>query len=129
MPNKKPLPAIVVFAIFTTITTFVWIAFDVYRAFTKDPSPTVPEEVIRALDPTIDPDVLSEASGRVHLDDAEIGQTEISIPPEPEPTEAPVETIEETLEELPEDLEETENELQDEEIEETEEENEEIVEP
>lgn len=96
MQNKKPLPTIVVFAIFTTITTVVWIAFDVYRAFTKEPSPTVPEEVIRALDPTIDLDVLSEAHERVYLEEGEIGQTEIVLPPEP--TEEPVETIQETLE-------------------------------
>ena len=96
MNNKKPLPAIVNFAVLTTITTFVWIGFEIYRAVTKEPSPPVPPEILLELDPNLDTAKLNELNERVHLQESELGETLITNldnqPPEPTPTATPLPT-------------------------------------
>lgn len=100
MNNKKSTPPIVKFAIFTVITTFVWIGFDVYRAFTRSTPPDIPEEVLRPLDPTIDEGVLGRITETVYLEDTEIGDTDLINPevltPVEEAEEVPKETSEPT---------------------------------
>lgn len=100
MNNKKGLPAIVIFAILTTITTFVWIGFEVYRVYTSDPIPPVSEGVLRALDPSLDLDTLLSVTQRVYLEDEEIGSTElinltVEATPTPDTVEGPTELPEE----------------------------------
>jgi len=80
MKNKKQLPAIVVIAIISLITTIVWVGFEVYRAFSQKPSPTVTDEVIQTLDPTLDVEILEAVSRRVYLEDSEIGDTLLEGP-------------------------------------------------
>ncbi|OGM31105.1 hypothetical protein A2803_05380 [Candidatus Woesebacteria bacterium RIFCSPHIGHO2_01_FULL_44_21] len=77
MNNKKPLPKIVVFAILTTITTFVWIGFEIVRAITKEPSPTVSAEIMAELDSNLDTATLTELTQRIHIEESEIGETQI----------------------------------------------------
>lgn len=112
MNNKKSLPPIVTFAILTTITTFVWIGFEIYRAFTKEPAPAVPPEIIAELDPSLDTEALNDLTQRIHIEEAEIGETQIldlttlepletpgpSPEPSPIPTEEPEEAEEATQE-------------------------------
>jgi hypothetical protein len=75
MDKKRPLPIIVVFAVLTVITTFVWVGFEVYRTITKDPAPSVPEEIIAELDPNLDTVALARITQGVFLTDNEIEDT------------------------------------------------------
>jgi len=101
MENKKrPLPGLVIFAVFTVVTTFVWIGFDVYRTLTKEPSPSVPEEISASLDPTLDTEALAKITQGIYLTEEEIGDTEIvnidTFQPNvgsPEETPPPEETV------------------------------------
>lgn len=68
------------FAILTVVTTFVWIGFDAYRAFTAEPPQTVPEEVLAPLVPTIDSAILEIVPQRVYLNNDEIEDTILSDP-------------------------------------------------
>lgn len=77
MNNKKSRPAIVNFAIMTAITTFVWIGFEIYRVFTKEPAPSVPLEIIAELNPELDAAVLTDLTQRVHIEEAQIKETQI----------------------------------------------------
>lgn len=77
MNNKKSLPRIVVFSILTMITTFVWIAFEVYRVVTARPPLEDVSGVLTELNPTLDSNALTNLSQRVHLEDTEIGETSL----------------------------------------------------
>lgn len=101
MNNKRGLPTIVIFAILTTITTFVWIGFEAYRAYTKEPALPVPEAVLNPLDPNLDINTLSSVANRVYLKEEEIGTTEL----ESLATQTPAETVDvptDAIQEIPE---------------------------
>lgn len=78
--SKKPLPAIVIIAILTVITTFVWVGLEVYRALTEEPAPSVPAHITAPLSPALDTEVLSTISRRVHLEDEQIEDIVIEAP-------------------------------------------------
>lgn len=97
MNNKKPLPPVVIFAILTTVTTFIWIGFEVYREYTKEPEPEVPAAVIAPLNPTLDEEVLNKVTQSVYLQEEEIGVTVLlENEPSATPTAAP-EAVEDEL--------------------------------
>lgn len=75
--RKGKLPPLVQLAIFTFITTFVWVSFEIYRAFTKPAPVDVPAEILQQLDPTLDQVTLDRLVNRIYLEDAEIGDTVI----------------------------------------------------
>jgi len=74
MNSKKKLPPIVAFAVITTITSFVWISFEIIRSYTKNPEPSVSAETIEQLDPALDIKTLEILIQRIHLEDSEIGE-------------------------------------------------------
>lgn len=78
MPKKTRVPSFVTIVILTAITLVFWVFFTAYRAFTTKPSPSVPEDVLKALIPTLDTDSLSKIASRVYLSEGEIGETKIS---------------------------------------------------
>lgn len=86
MGKKKKLPAIVMIAIMTMITTFVWVGFEVYRALTKSPEISVDAEVIKALDPSLDVQSLTDMRDAVYLQDSDIGNTQFGTTPAPTET-------------------------------------------
>ncbi|GEM_PF-1007630 len=73
--NKKEKPFLVQVAILTAITTLVWIGFSVYKALTNEPEPTVSEEVLAVIQPTLETDILENLETRLYLNDEEIGDT------------------------------------------------------
>jgi len=75
--RKEKLPHLVQLAIFTFITTFVWVSFEIYRAFTKPAPVDVPTEVLQQLNPTLDQVTLDRLVNRIYLEDSEIGDTVI----------------------------------------------------
>lgn len=95
--KKKGLPALVQLAILTLITSFVWISFEVFRAYTKTPNVDVPAEVRQPINPTLDQITLDSIVNKVYLSDEEIGDTVLqnigSGQPEAQPTSAPEEVI------------------------------------
>jgi len=70
--KKNKLPGIVTILILTLITAFMWISFNVYRAFTIQPETKVPEEILKPLSPTLDTDTLGKIGNRPLLDDSQI---------------------------------------------------------
>jgi len=68
MKTKKQTPFLVKFAILTLITSFVWISFDVYRAFTERPAPTVSAEILAPVNPELDTGLLEKLANRVYFE-------------------------------------------------------------
>jgi|GEM_PF-1953565 len=79
MKTKRKLPGIVKFAILTTITVYIWIGSEVYRALTTKPDPAVPAEVLAPLNPALDTDALKKVNETLFLTDEEIGVTQIQV--------------------------------------------------
>lgn len=68
MKQKNQTPFLVKFAVLTLITAAVWIGFDVYRAFTEKPEPSVSAEILAPVDPKLDPDLLDKLTNRVYFE-------------------------------------------------------------
>lgn len=88
MNKKKKLPPIVQIAILTMVTTILWVGFEVYRAFTKEPAPVLASGALTPLDPTLDASSLNALQQRLYLSDQEL----TVVTPVPTPTAAPVPT-------------------------------------
>jgi len=71
MKNTK-LPSLISILILTAITSIMWVSFSVYRAFTTEPPPSVPEEVSKPLAPTLNQKVISEIESKLFFNDSEI---------------------------------------------------------
>ncbi len=65
MKNKK-LPSIVSLMILTAITSVFWIMFSVYRSFTSEPEPVVPDEVINQLSPRLDTQTIDLMQNKIY---------------------------------------------------------------
>ncbi len=85
MNKKKKLPPIVQLAILTMITSIVWVGFEVYRAFTTEPAPTLASGALTPLDPTLDASNLNALQQRLYLSDSQL----TVVTPVPSPTIAP----------------------------------------
>lgn len=64
MRKNKKLPSFVVMLILTTITVVFWIIFAVYNVFSNENSYQVPNEIIKAVNPTIDEKTLDQVQQR-----------------------------------------------------------------
>ena len=71
MKRPKP-PSLVTIIILTTITVVFWVFFSVYRAFTTQPSPTVPPEITEPFNPDLDQDALDKIEGRTFFSEGQI---------------------------------------------------------
>lgn len=98
MKNIKA-PKLVTIAILSMITIMFWVAFEVFRTFTKAPDLSIPKEVTEPLNPTLDQNALSKLQGRMFIEEGTIGQTVLATPvpiptpqPSPSPTESPAAT-------------------------------------
>lgn len=68
MENTRYMPtSLKVILALTVITTFAWIGFDVYRAFTQLPPPVVSEEILAPVEPNLNVNVLNALPNRVYL--------------------------------------------------------------
>lgn len=97
--KKTKIPSLVTIAILTAITIVFWVFFSAYRAFTTKPSPSVSENILQPLTPTLDTDALSKIQGRTFLSEQQIGGTIITgttpsatTTPTPTPTTIPTPT-------------------------------------
>jgi hypothetical protein len=81
MKKKSKVPSLVTIIILTAITLIFWVVFSIVKTLTTKPSPTVPEDILQGLTPTLDTTSLSEIQKRTFLSEEEIGQTKLSATP------------------------------------------------
>lgn len=60
------LPNVIALMILTLVTLLIWLTFNVYRTFTSETPPAVPEEVILPIDPRLDTTVINEMETRLY---------------------------------------------------------------
>ena len=64
--RKRKTPALVNLAIYTTITIFLWIFFDIYRALKKAPVLDINEKLLEPVNPNLDNNLLDEIYQRIY---------------------------------------------------------------
>lgn len=70
-------PRIVSLAILTTLTLLAWIAFEVWRAFTRPAPIQVESQIIEPLNPQIDTQVLESLKTKIFFSDEEVKEATI----------------------------------------------------
>lgn len=75
MLNKQKGPNILFFAIFTTITIFVWIGAEAYHILHKKTLENVPSSVLTPLSPVLDTSVLKNIEEKVYFPDTQSKST------------------------------------------------------
>ncbi|KKR11687.1 MAG: hypothetical protein UT39_C0004G0046 [Candidatus Woesebacteria bacterium GW2011_GWA1_39_21] len=66
--RKQKTPALVNLAIYTTITVFLWIFFDVYRSLKKAPVLNIDSKILEPIDPNLDTNLLQEIESATFFD-------------------------------------------------------------
>lgn len=89
---KPKKPNIVPILVLTLITAVAWIFFSIYRTVTTKPAPVVPDDVSKALTPTLNKDEIQKLNGKLFLDESQIPTTAITGPIETSPTPIPLST-------------------------------------
>lgn len=104
---KKPsLPKPITILVLTLLTAILWVGLNIYRAVTIKPPQSVPEDILKALNPTLNTSALDWIDSGIYFEDADIseisiGQTKTPIPTPVSP-EAPTNATESTESALPE---------------------------
>ena len=66
--RKKKTPALVNLAIYTTITIFLWIFFDIYRALKKAVVLDIDNKILEPINPNLDKNLLEELDQSIYYD-------------------------------------------------------------
>ena len=82
--RKKKTPALVNLAIYTTVTIFLWIFFDIYRSFKKEVVLDVDSKILEPINPNLDKNLLDEVSNSIYYDEKLIENRSVEITPTPE---------------------------------------------
>lgn len=90
--QKVKIPGLITTLILTLVTSLMWIGLVIYQAIKNKPAPTVSQQVLQALDPTIDNDTANKMMNRVYFDEENISESLIVSPP----TASPIPLAEET---------------------------------
>jgi hypothetical protein len=69
-----------VLSIMTLLTTFTWIGFEVYRAYTRPTIPKIITQLIRPLDPKIDQAVIEDIKEKYQPSPDELNTTIVPLP-------------------------------------------------
>lgn len=67
--RKHKTPALVNLAIYTTITLFLWIFFDIYRAIRKPPELNIDNKTLAPFNPNLDTNVLEEINNSIYFNE------------------------------------------------------------
>ncbi len=70
--RRKKTPALVNLAIYTTITIFLWIFFDVYRALRKAPVLDIDNKTLEPVNPNLDKNLLDEIYQSIYYDESKL---------------------------------------------------------
>lgn len=87
--NRVKAPGIVTILALSLITIVFWVGFETFRSVTTKPTSPVPEEILSALNPSLDTQALGDLSSRIYLAEEEI-HTQIAASPSPTPATATV---------------------------------------
>jgi len=85
MRKERKLPSIVTLAILTSVTAVFWLFFSAFRTFTKKGKVEVPFEILAPLNSQLDQKALEILDSRYYIEENQIPDTTIIIPP-PTPT-------------------------------------------
>lgn len=66
--RKQKTPALVNLAIYTTITIFLWIFFDIYRALKKPPVLDIESKILEPVNPNLDKSLLEEIDKSIYFE-------------------------------------------------------------
>lgn len=66
--KKLKVPSSVTIAILTLITIIFWIVFGVIRIIVFKPSPSIPEQILTPLNPTLDKKTVDKIQERIYFD-------------------------------------------------------------
>ena len=77
--KKSRTPTPVITAVLTLITILFWLGFEIFRTLTVKPEATVPQPIIKPLDPTLDISTLQSIGQRAFLSDDQIGNTQPTV--------------------------------------------------
>jgi hypothetical protein len=72
--TKNKLPRPISILILTLLTTIVWVSSNIYRAVTVEPPTSVPQDILKSLNPTLNKDAIAKIEGSIFLNDSEIPQ-------------------------------------------------------
>lgn len=97
MKQKKQLPVSLQVLIMTMITSFVWIIYEIYIAFTNAPKPVLDEKLLSPLGGQIDVNLIQSIKSKNYIENP--NEIEVILPTI-EPTTEP--TLEPTIEPIPE---------------------------
>lgn len=90
--RRKKTPALVNLAIYTTITVFLWIFFDVYRALKKAPVLDVDSKILEPVNPNLDKNLLNKIDQSIYYNEStsQIVQPSPTFAPESTPSPIPI---------------------------------------
>jgi hypothetical protein len=66
--KKTKTPGLVTLAVFTTITIFVWIFFDIYRILKKPVNVNVDPKILQTFSPSLDSNALDKIKERKYFE-------------------------------------------------------------
>lgn len=95
---KKPsLPKPITILILTLLTAILWVGMSIYRTFSVKPPVTVPENISKPINPSLNTDVIQKIESRIYVPESEVPQlntvtTTGAIPVLASPTASPTPT-------------------------------------
>lgn len=96
---KKPsLPKPITILILTLLTAILWVGMSIYRTVTVKPPVTVPENISKPLNPSLNTAVIEKIETRIYIPDSDVPQLStvttgtVSVTPSPEPLVTPAAT-------------------------------------
>lgn len=81
--KKSSLPKPITILVLTLLTAIVWVGLSIYRAATITPPQSVPENISKTLNPTLNSSALDQIDSGIFFGDQdvpEVGSLEISLP-------------------------------------------------
>lgn len=70
--KKKALPKPITLLILTLLTAALWVGLSVYRTLAVKPASPVPENIVKALDPKLNTQVIQKIESAIYIPDSEI---------------------------------------------------------
>lgn len=99
--KKKSLPKPITILVLTLMTAVVWVGLSIYRAVTIKPAPTVSEDILKPLNPTLNTSAIDQMESSIYFEDSEIPEISIGVSQTPGPVSTPTEAPSAELEESP----------------------------
>ncbi len=65
--KKTKIPGLIISGVLTVITILFWVGFEVYRAFSTQTPPSVPQAILVPLDPKLDLLLLNKLPNKINF--------------------------------------------------------------